>query len=102
MLIGYARTSTIDQKAGLEAQMRDLESAGVDKVFQEQVSSVTRRDQLEAAIDFVREGDRLVVTRLDRLARSTAHLLGSSWRKQHTVGLGTTLSQPRPPFLNSN
>lgn len=41
----------------------------------EQVSSVAQRDQLEAALDFVREGDSLVVTRLDRLARSTTDLL---------------------------
>jgi DNA invertase Pin-like site-specific DNA recombinase len=73
MLIGYARTSTIEQEAGLEAQLRDLASA--DKVFHEQVSSVAERPQLAAAIDFVREGDALVVTKLDRLARSTAHLL---------------------------
>ncbi len=75
MLVGYARTSTVEQEAGLEAQLRDLESLQVDKVFTEQVSSVGKRDQLEAALDYVRDGDTLVVTRLDRLARSTADLL---------------------------
>lgn len=75
MLIGYARTSTIDQQAGLESQIRDLDAAGVDKVFKEQVSSVAKREQMEAAIDYARDGDMLVVTKLDRLARSTAHLL---------------------------
>ncbi len=73
MLIGYARTSTIDQEAGLEAQLRDLKEC--DKVFQEQVSSVAKRKELDAAIDYVREGDTLVVTKLDRLARSTKHLM---------------------------
>jgi DNA invertase Pin-like site-specific DNA recombinase len=73
MLIGYARTSTIDQQAGLDAQVRDLSHC--DRIFQEQVSSVGKRDQLEVAIDFVREGDTLVVTKLDRLARSTKHLM---------------------------
>lgn len=77
MLIGYARTSTLDQTAGLEAQLRDLEAVGCKKVFKEQVSSVdvVRRDQLGAALDYLRDGDTLVVTKLDRLARSVAHLL---------------------------
>lgn len=77
MLVGYARTSTLDQKAGLEAQHRDLADTGCEKVFTEQVSSVdvAARDQLAAALDFVREGDALVVTKLDRLARSVPHLL---------------------------
>ena len=75
MIVGYARTSTLDQQAGLDAQLRDLKAAGVEKVFQEKVSSVAEREQLAAALDFVREGDTFVVTKLDRLARSTAHLL---------------------------
>jgi DNA invertase Pin-like site-specific DNA recombinase len=75
MIIGYARTSTVDQEAGLEAQLRDLEAAGARKIFQEQVSSVGARPQLDACLEYVREGDVLVVTKLDRLARSTAHLL---------------------------
>jgi DNA invertase Pin-like site-specific DNA recombinase len=73
MKIGYARTSTIEQEAGLEAQLRDLTSC--DKVFQEKVSSVAKRQELESAIEFIREGDTLVVTKLDRLARSTRHLM---------------------------
>ena len=75
MLIGYARTSTTDQEAGLEAQRRDLRAAGCEKLFVEQVSSVAKRPQLEAALDFVREGDTVVVTKLDRLARSVGDLL---------------------------
>jgi len=75
MIIGYARTSTIDQEAGLEAQLRDLAAAGAQKLFQEQVSSVGTRPQLDQCLDFIREGDTLVVTRLDRLARSVRHLL---------------------------
>jgi DNA invertase Pin-like site-specific DNA recombinase len=74
MKIGYARTSTIEQEAGFEAQLRELDTIGCEKVFREQVSSVARREQLEAAVDYVREGDTLVVTKLDRLARSTRHL----------------------------
>jgi len=76
MLVGYARTSTTEQIAGLEAQHEALAATGcTDKVFSEQTSSVGPRPQLEAALDFVREGDTLVVTRLDRLARSTTDLL---------------------------
>ncbi len=76
MFIGYARTSTVDQVAGLEAQEAALAATRCSKVFREQASSVGQRGQLDAALDFVREGDTLVVTRLDRLARSTADLLG--------------------------
>lgn len=75
MIVGYARTSTTEQDAGLEAQQRDLSASGCTKIFAEMVSSVGERRQLNAALDFVREGDTLVVTKLDRLARSTAHLL---------------------------
>ena len=75
MKVGYARTSTLDQAAGFAAQVRDLEAAGAQRIYREQVSSVGTRPQLDACLDFVREGDVLVVTRLDRLARSTAHLL---------------------------
>lgn len=81
MRIGYARTSTVDQIAGLEAQLRDLKAAGVEKIFSEQLSSVNaNRPQLEAAIDFAREGDVLIVTRLDRLARSVANMLAIAER----------------------
>ncbi len=75
MFIGYARTSTAEQDAGLQAQIRDLGATGCTKIFSEQVSSVAERQQLKAAMEFVREGDTLCVTKLDRLARSTAHLL---------------------------
>jgi len=78
--IGYARTSTFEQVAGLEAQQRELKAAGCKKVFAEQVSSVSQRDQLEAAIDYLREGDSLVVTKLDRLARSMRDLLATADR----------------------
>jgi DNA invertase Pin-like site-specific DNA recombinase len=74
MIVGYARTSTVEQTAGFEAQERDLKAAGVEKVFAEQVSSVAERGHLEAALDYVRNGDVLVVTKLDRLARSIRDL----------------------------
>lgn len=73
MLVGYARVSTVEQDAGFEAQLQELDRAGCEKVFSEKVSSVAaRRTQLNAALDFTREGDVFVVARLDRLARSVS------------------------------
>ena len=74
-LVGYARTSTLHQAAGLEAQRRQLAALGADKIFAERVSSLDARAQLEAALDYVRDGDTFIVTKLDRLARSMAHLV---------------------------
>lgn len=75
-VIGYARTSTLDQTAGLEAQVRDLEAAGCGKVYREQVSSVdAHRPELKAALDYLRQGDTFIVTKPDRLCRSTRDLL---------------------------
>jgi DNA invertase Pin-like site-specific DNA recombinase len=75
MLVGYARTSTVEQRAGLEAQVAELKAAGVEELFVEQVSSVQRREELERALKFIRRGDTLVVTKLDRLARSIPDLV---------------------------
>lgn len=102
MLIGYARTSTTDQKASLAAQLRDLAQASCEKMFQEEVSSVDqdRRDQLAAALDFIREGDVLVVTKLDRLARSVKHLLDITERLEakgatlRILGMGIDTATP--------
>ncbi|MEI7714023.1 MAG: recombinase family protein [Rhodospirillales bacterium] len=76
MIVGYARTSTTEQRAGLEAQERDLKAAGAEKVYAEQVSSVAQRAKLTEALGFLRSGDVLMVAKPDRLARSTAELLG--------------------------
>jgi DNA invertase Pin-like site-specific DNA recombinase len=76
MLIGYARTSTEDQDAGLEAQIRDLKAAGVEEenIYFEKLSSVdAERPKLKEAIKFMRKGDTLVVAKLDRLARSVSN-----------------------------
>jgi DNA invertase Pin-like site-specific DNA recombinase len=75
MVVGYARTSTVEQRAGLDAQLRALTAAGCERVFQEQTSSLGKRPELEAALSYVRDGDTVVVTKIDRLARSTQHLL---------------------------
>ena len=74
MIIGYARVSTDGQT--LDAQQAALKAAGAGKVFAEKVSGAkTDRRQLQRAIDALGAGDVLLVTRLDRLARSTRDLL---------------------------
>ncbi|MFB7642169.1 recombinase family protein [Peribacillus butanolivorans] len=74
MLIGYARVSTTGQD--LETQWEILEKEGGEKLFVEKVTrtSTKQRAQLYEAIEFAREGDTLVVTEIDRLARSIMDL----------------------------
>ncbi len=74
MLIGYARVSSSDQS--LDLQRDALTRAGIDKMFEEKRSgrSADDRPELQAAIEFAREGDTLIVTKLDRLARSVRDL----------------------------
>jgi DNA invertase Pin-like site-specific DNA recombinase len=74
MLVGYARVSTAGQS--LDVQREQLEAAGCERIFEEKRSGAKAdtRPALKAALEFVREGDTLVVTRLDRLARSITDL----------------------------
>lgn len=73
-VIGYARVSSTGQS--LEVQLEQLHAAGCEKIFAEKRSGTTRdgRDELAACLEWVREGDVLCVTRLDRLARSIIDL----------------------------
>ena len=74
MKLGYARVSTGDQN--LDGQCQRLSAAGCEKLFEEKISGAARnRPSLERLIEQLRKGDVLVVTRLDRLARSTSDLL---------------------------
>jgi len=72
--IGYARVSTIDQN--LDVQENALRAAGCDTIRSEKRSGTTTagRDELRTILDFLRKGDVLMVTRIDRLARSTGDL----------------------------
>ena len=73
-LIGYARVSTLDQDPAL--QLDALAAAGCAKVFEDRASGArSDRPGLRQALDYVREGDVLVVWKLDRLGRSLAHLI---------------------------
>src|SRR5215218_7326496 len=74
MLIGYARISTQDQT--LAPQRDALEKVGCEKIFTDRVSSTKEeRKGLTEALSHLREGDTLVVWRLDRLGRSLRHLI---------------------------
>jgi DNA invertase Pin-like site-specific DNA recombinase len=92
MDIGYARTSTAEQIAGLEAQVRDLKAVGCGQVYQEQASALGTRPQLEAALSFLRNGDTLVVTKIDRLARNT-RVLGQIVDALHARGIALKVLQ---------
>ncbi|MGQ1788035.1 MULTISPECIES: recombinase family protein, partial [unclassified Saccharicrinis] len=73
MKIGYARVSTRDQK--LELQIEALEKYGCEKIFKETKSAVKERPELEKMLDHLRDGDVVVVWKLDRLGRSLRHLI---------------------------
>lgn len=87
MKIGYARVSTAEQS--LDGQLASLTAAGCSKVYQEKESggSTTRRAELDKALDQLREGDELLVTRLDRLARSVPDLY-RILQRIHDAGAG--------------
>lgn len=94
MKVGYARVSTVGQS--LENQLESLTKEGCEKIFEEKASgkSSDGREQLQLALDFVRDGDVLVITKLDRLARSMIDLsLIAKTLKDKKVGL-KALDQP--------
>ena len=74
-IVGYARVSSVGQS--LEVQQGRLQAYGVDKLFEEKLSGVdAKRPKLKACLDYLREGDTLVVTKVDRLARSASDFHG--------------------------
>ena len=97
-LIGYARVSTADQS--LDMQIDSLKNAGCHQVFTDVASAVKSvRPGLEKALAYLREGDTLVVWKIDRLGRSLAHLVqtvdqlrerGVAFRSLTDAGLDTT------------
>ncbi len=101
MLTGYARVSTDDQD--LTLQRAALKDAGCKRTFEEKASGAKRdRPELARMLEQLRDGDVVVVTRLDRLARSTRDLLDIAERlREAGAGLGPSPSPgptpPRPP-----
>lgn len=105
MFIGYARVSTLDQNTDL--QVKALKSAGCKKLFVEKATGAQReRPELKAAIEYAREGDTLVVWKLDRLARSLKQLIETVEGLEHrnigfkslTEAIDTTTSGGRLVF----
>ncbi|MCP2680528.1 recombinase family protein [Maricaulaceae bacterium NA33B04] len=86
--VGYARTSTVDQSYSYQEQIDTLQREGCTKVFSEQISAVSQeRPEFDAALSYLRQGDTLVVTKLDRLARSLPDLM-SIRTELETRGVG--------------
>jgi DNA invertase Pin-like site-specific DNA recombinase len=93
MKIGYARVSTIEQN--LELQIAALKEAGCSRIFQEKISGAKKdRPELERLLDQLRPNDIVVVWKLDRLARSTHHLLEFVERIRIAEASFCSLSEP--------
>ena len=93
MKIGYARVSTLDQN--LDLQLEALKKAGCQKIFREKVSGSSRqRPEFQQMLDQLREGDTVIVWRLDRLARSTRHLLETMETIREAGARFQSLSEP--------
>jgi DNA invertase Pin-like site-specific DNA recombinase len=91
--IGYARVSTLDQK--LELQLKALKKAGCQKIFREKVSGFNRqRPEFQRMLDQIRQGDVIIVWKLDRLARSTRDLLNTMETINEAGGKFQSISQP--------
>jgi len=91
--IGYARVSTNDQN--LENQIALLKDAGCKEIFEEKISGAKKsRPELERLLDKIREGDTLIVCKLDRLARSTHHLLEIVETLRENKALFYSLGEP--------
>ena len=105
MRIGYARVSTGEQK--LDLQLDALEEAGCERVYEEQTSGAAKsRPELERCLDSLREGDTLVVWRLDRFGRSLKDLVTKMEALEEigadfvslTEGIDTTTAQGKLTF----
>jgi DNA invertase Pin-like site-specific DNA recombinase len=85
--IGYARVSSISQN--LDAQIQSLKDSGCEKIFKEKTTGTnTNRPQFKSLMKFLREGDILYITRLDRLARNTRDLLNIKHElEERSIGL---------------
>lgn len=81
-MIGYARVSSTGQK--LDVQLEKLHQVPCDKIYQEKITGTnSSRPELKACLDYVRDGDILIVTKLDRLARSTLDLCSIAKRLEN-------------------
>lgn len=98
--IGYSRVSTLDQN--LSAQREALSKAGCKVIYEDQVSGKSiKRPKLRAMLDYIRDGDIVVVTRLDRLARSTKDLLSIAEEIQEK-GAGLEVAKHQSGHYHAN
>jgi DNA invertase Pin-like site-specific DNA recombinase len=95
-VVGYARTSTEEQEAGFEAQLERLKDC--ERVYKEKVSSIARREQLDLMLDWVRDGDTVVVTSLSRLGGrcSTSVIYFERFRRSRSRCAYWTWAQTQP------
>ncbi len=93
MKIGYARVSTLDQS--LDLQLQALKKAGCQQIFREKISGADRqRPEFQKMLDQLRAGDTILVWKLDRLARSTRHLLETMENIREAGARFQSLSEP--------
>lgn len=88
MIYGYGRVSSLGQNLG--SQLKQLEEFGCDKIFKEKISGRKKdnREEFQKLLELVREGDTIVVTKLDRFARSTKDALNTiEYLNDKSVGL---------------
>ena len=99
MKVGYARVSSVSQN--LDSQLKSLNEYGCEKIFQEKVSgtSTQGRDKLKQCLDFVREGDEFVITRIDRCSRS---ILDLQLIVKQLKEKGVTISATEQPISNKD
>lgn len=97
--VGYARVSSVGQS--LELQLEKLKHC--DKIYREQRSATRKRPRLAACLEYVPEGDTLVVTRLDRLVRSALHLcqIAEELRRGVVFGRSKHLTRPQIAALRA-
>lgn len=100
MLIGYARVSTTGQN--LESQIEGLKAAGCEKIFQEKITGFDRnRPELAKMMTAINEGDTIIITSLDRLARSTHDLFVISDKIEKNQASFRSLREPWADTTNS-
>ena len=99
MKVGYARVSSVSQN--LDSQLKSLNEYGCEKIFQEKVSgtSTQGRDKLKQCLEFVREGDEFVITRIDRCSRS---ILDLQLIVNQLKEKGVTISATEQPITNKD
>ena len=99
MKIGYARVSTRDRI--LEAQLEQLRAADCEKIFEGKMSGAGKQNeqQLDALIEFAREGDVVIVTKLDRLGRSLRVILSAIERFMRKVPHSVRSTGATTPML---